>query len=92
MLMLVCGGLLLVFLGLLLGATWNTQVSQPKLRRQAEERRRLNEEWAAIRTIRRERNECPRCASPLYEWDGEFIPRGIEERPDDDYVIEHYIA
>ncbi len=46
---------LLVCLGLLLGATWTIQAMQYRLRRQAEERRRLNAEWAALRTARRRR-------------------------------------
>ncbi|MGH3811223.1 MAG: hypothetical protein ACRDUV_02050 [Pseudonocardiaceae bacterium] len=65
----VLGGILLVCLGLLLGASWTVQALQPKLRRHAEERRRLNEEWSAVRAARRQRSECPRCASPLSEQD-----------------------
>ncbi|MDQ3762754.1 MAG: hypothetical protein M3460_14180 [Actinomycetota bacterium] len=61
------GAVLLVCLGLLLGATWTTQALQPKLGQQAEERRRLNDEWLAIRTARQQRSECPRCARPLSE-------------------------
>lgn len=64
----VLGGVLLVCLGLLLGASWTIQAVQPKLRRQAEERRMLNEEWSAVRTLR-QRDECRRCATPLIEWD-----------------------
>ena len=41
---------LMLSLGALLGTAWATQASQPKLRRQAEERRRLNSEWLAVRT------------------------------------------
>jgi sulfite exporter TauE/SafE len=43
-------GVLLVCLGLLLGTSWTVQALQPRLRRQAEERRRLNEEWSVVRT------------------------------------------
>ncbi|MDQ4032541.1 MAG: hypothetical protein M3332_09840 [Actinomycetota bacterium] len=46
----VLGAVLLICLGLLLGTTWTPQALQPKLRRQAEERRRLNEEWVAVCT------------------------------------------
>ncbi|MGH3899371.1 MAG: hypothetical protein ACRDTA_14245 [Pseudonocardiaceae bacterium] len=63
----VLGALLLLCLGLLLGASWTIQAVQPKLRRQAVERRRLNEEWSAVRTARRQREKCPRCAGPLSE-------------------------
>lgn len=74
----VLGGVVLVCLGMLLGSSWTVQVQQPKLRRQAEERRKLNAEWFAIRNIRQQRDECPRCAMPLY------ATTMVEERPDDD--------
>ncbi|HEX4099179.1 MAG: hypothetical protein WA731_21195 [Pseudonocardiaceae bacterium] len=76
--------ILLVGLGLLLGATWTTQALRPNLRRQAEERRRLNEEWSAVRTARRQRGQCPRCASPLSERDWYFMPTLVEDPPDED--------
>jgi hypothetical protein len=80
----VLSGLLLVFLGLLLGSSWTIQASQPKLRRQAEERRKLNEEWSAVRIARRRRGECPQCGSPLSEQDWYLAPRVVEVRPGDD--------
>ncbi len=80
----VLSGVLLVCLGLLLGTVWTTHALQPNLRRQAEERRRLDEEWSAVRAIRRQRGACPRCASPLSEWDWYFAPILVEDRPDDD--------
>jgi hypothetical protein len=52
--MIVLNAVLLVCLGVLLGATWTIQALQPKLRRQTEERRRLNEEWTAVRIARRQ--------------------------------------
>lgn len=67
MTLLLLGAVLLVCLGMLLGAAWTTQALQPKLRQQAQERRRLNEEWSAIRTVRQQRSQCPRCAAPLSE-------------------------
>jgi hypothetical protein len=79
----VLSGVLLVCLGLLLGTTWTIQASQPKLRHQAEERRRLNAEWAAVRTARRQRGQCPRCASPLAERDWYIAPTVVEYLPDD---------
>ncbi len=65
----VAGGVLLVCLGLLLGTTWTVQVLQPTLRRQAEERRRLNEGWAAVRAAHHQRRRCRRCGGLLTEWD-----------------------
>jgi len=63
----ILSGGLLVCLGLLFGSTWTIQALRPKLDRQAEERRRLNEEWLAVRTARWEQSTCPRCGNPLYE-------------------------
>jgi hypothetical protein len=77
-------GMLLVCLGLLLGTTWTTQALQPRLRHQAEERRRLNEEWLTIRNALQVRDECPRCGCLLSEerWHaGSMI---INHRSDDD--------
>ncbi|HVE96345.1 MAG TPA: hypothetical protein VNA67_05115 [Pseudonocardiaceae bacterium] len=65
----ILGAVILVCLGLLLGASWTIQAVQPKLRRQAEERRRLNEEWLAVRTARQQQDECPHCATSLIERD-----------------------
>lgn len=77
-------GVLLVCLGMLLGASWTTQALQPKLRRQAEERRRLNEEWSLVRAARRQRGECPNCKCPLSEQNWYIAPTVVEERPYDD--------
>jgi sulfite exporter TauE/SafE len=65
----VLSGALLVCFGVLLGSAWTTQLAQPKLRRQAEERRRLNEEWVAVRAASREWAECPFCGNLLTEGD-----------------------
>jgi hypothetical protein len=64
--------LALLCLGLLLGASWSILTLQSKLRQQAEERRRLNEEWVAVRAARQQRVHCPRCSSPLPERAGFF--------------------
>ena len=80
----VLSGVLLVCIGLLLGGTWTTQALQPRLRRQAEERRRLNEEWLAIRTAHRQRGECPRCGSPLSQECWYIAPTTVEDQPDDE--------
>ena len=80
----VLGAVLLVCFGLLLGWSWTIQAVQRKLRQQAEERRRLNEEWSAVRAARRQRGTCPRCASPLSERDWYFAPTLVERPGDDD--------
>jgi hypothetical protein len=80
----VLGGVLLICLGLLLGTSWTVQALQPTLRRQAEERRRLNEEWSAVRIARRQWTECPRCGSPLSEEDGCSTSTVRKDRPDDE--------
>jgi hypothetical protein len=79
----VLSEVLLVCLGLLLGSTWTTQALQPRLRRQAEERRTLNAEWLAVRTARRQRRQCPSCGSPLAERDWYFTRTIAEGRPDE---------
>jgi hypothetical protein len=68
------GAALLVCLGVPLGATWTTQALQPKLRQQAEERRRLNDEWLAVRNARQHLRRCPYCAMPISEQDGTSHP------------------
>ena len=80
---------LLVCLGLLLGGAWTIQAVQHKLRRQAEERRRLNAEWSVVRTAHRQPDECPRCSTLLSEGDWYFAyfyfaPMLVEDPPDDD--------
>jgi hypothetical protein len=80
----VLGAVLLVCLGLLLGSTWTIQVLQTKLRQQAEERRKLNEEWTAVRTARRRRTECPRCGIALAEQHWYFAPTPVEDPLDDE--------
>lgn len=80
----VLSGVLLVCLGVLLGATWTTQALQPRLRRQAEERRRLNAEWLAVRTARRKLGRCPRCGSLLTELEWYLAPAIVEDSADDD--------
>ncbi|HET9256824.1 MAG TPA: hypothetical protein VFO16_16720 [Pseudonocardiaceae bacterium] len=57
----VCGAVMLMCFGVLLGTAWTTQLLQPRLRRQAEEQRKLNEEWLALRAVRRGRATCPHC-------------------------------
>ncbi len=84
MALMVLGAALLVCLGLLFGATWTVQALQHKLRQLAAERRRLNEEWSAVRTARRQRGECPRCAGPLSERDWFYAPVAVEDPSDDD--------
>ena len=75
-------GALLVCLGLLLGASWTVQALQPKLRGQARERRRLNEEWSAVRTARLQRGKCPRCGSPMFDQDW-CVASTIVDPPED---------
>lgn len=74
----------LACLGVLLGSSWTIQALQTQLRRQAEERRRLNEEWPAVRAIRWQRSVCPRCASPLHERNWYIAPTLMEDPPGDD--------
>jgi hypothetical protein len=70
----------LVGIGALLGATCTARIMQPRLDRraaqQAEERRRLAKEWAAIGP---QRGECPRCANPLPQGDTHFAPTVVRD-------------
>ncbi len=77
------GALLLVLFGLLLGTTWTTQAIQPKLRQQANERRRLNDEWMALRAARQQIRECPRCGYRFTER-GPYFASTLTEGPQDD--------
>jgi hypothetical protein len=80
----VLGAVLLVCLGLLLGATWTNQAFQHKYRQLADERRRLNEQWLAVRAARRQRAECVRCLGPLTDRGWYFEQTLVENPPDDD--------
>jgi uncharacterized paraquat-inducible protein A len=64
--MAVVAAVLLVCIGALLGATWSRRLLERRLHQeadqQAEERRMLAKEWAAIH---QRRGECPRCSDPL---------------------------
>jgi hypothetical protein len=82
--LLLLSGVILLCLGLLLGSFVTVQALQPKLRRQAEERRRLNEEWAAIRTVHRQRSEFLPGVSPQTERYWYLAQSGVENRADDD--------
>jgi CHASE3 domain sensor protein len=77
------GAVLLVCFGLLLGVTWAIQALQPKLRQQAEERRRLNAEWVAVRAARSQRESCPRCGYALLRRDRYFTPAPDSPADDD---------
>lgn len=84
----VLGAVLLVCLGLLLGTAWTTQTLQPNLRQQTKERCRLNEEWSAVHAARRQRGECPRCASRLSELNWYFVPNPAEPSSEPTVITE----
>jgi hypothetical protein len=75
---------LAVCVGLLLGTTWTLQIMQSRLRRQAEERRKLDEEWTAVRTARQRPGRCPYCTMPLPEYESYPEEAAGEDPPDDD--------
>lgn len=76
----VVTAVVLVCIGALLGAHWTARILQPRLDRraaqQAEERRMLAKEWAALHP---QRGECPRCANPLPEWDSHLAPPVVHD-------------
>ncbi|MGH3979663.1 MAG: hypothetical protein ACRDRZ_11790 [Pseudonocardiaceae bacterium] len=61
------GGLVLIGLGLLLGSTWTIHALEGRFRHQAAERRRLNEEWEAVRAFPAQPGRCPYCAGEV-DW------------------------
>jgi hypothetical protein len=82
----VVTAVVLVCIGALLGANWTARILQPRLDRraaqQAEERRMLAKEWAALRPQQSggpQLGECPRCANPLPEWDSHFAPPVVRD-------------
>jgi len=72
-----------VCLGLLLGSTWTHQILQASLQRQAQERRKLNEEWLLLHTARQRQSECPRCARRLPAHDWPHVSTLTENWPDE---------
>ncbi|MFN2503240.1 MAG: hypothetical protein ABR540_03220 [Acidimicrobiales bacterium] len=65
MTVLLLGVLLALCFGVLIGSAWTTEVLGGRFRHHAAERRRLNEEWAALRRLRAELRRCPRCDDVL---------------------------
>jgi hypothetical protein len=77
----VLGGL--VFLWLLHRVFWTILGLASRLRQLDEKCHRLKEQLSAVHTVRRQRGECPRCASPLPERDWDTEPTIVAERPHD---------
>jgi uncharacterized paraquat-inducible protein A len=71
---------LLICIGALLGAIWTRRLLQQRLHeqasQQAQERRMLAKEWAAIH---RRRGECPRCTDPLSQPDRQLVSRAVPD-------------
>jgi hypothetical protein len=74
---------LLICLGPLLGGSWTRQALRADYSHRAEQRRKLTEEWQAIRTARHH-NHCPHCTSPLTPCDSYHEPT-IDEAPYGDW-------
>jgi hypothetical protein len=66
--MAVVAAVVLICIGALLGATWSRRLLERRLHQeanqQAEERRMLAKEWAAIHE---RRGQCPHCSDPVPE-------------------------
>lgn len=75
-------GLVLIGLGILLGSAWTTQALEGRFRHQAAERRRLNEEWQALRAFRAQRGRCSRCDAELGWYRQPVLATGAQD--DDD--------
>lgn len=65
MITLLVVGLVLIGVGALIGSSWTVQALNGKFRRHAAERRRLNEEWRAVRAYRAQQRRCVDCDDEL---------------------------
>lgn len=74
------GALLSICIGALIGSAWTTQALEGRFRHHAAERRRLNEEWAAVRALREQQRRCVDCADEL-SWHRD---RALVGAPDDE--------
>lgn len=62
---LLVAGLVLIGVGALIGSSWTVQALDGKFRQHATERRRLNEEWRAVRAYRAQQRRCVDCDDEL---------------------------
>lgn len=76
------GALLSACLGALIGSAWTVQALEGRLRYHATERRRLNDEWAAVRALRERRRRCVDCDDEL-NWHRDRVLVGAPEDEDD---------
>ncbi len=58
-------GLVLIVVGALVGSSWTIQALEGRTRQHAAERRRLNEEWRAVRAYRARQRRCIDCDDEL---------------------------
>lgn len=65
MITLLVVGLVLIGIGTLIGSSWTVQALEAKFRQQTAERRRLNEEWRAVRAYRARQRHCAACDDQL---------------------------
>jgi len=74
------GALLSISMGALIGSAWTTQALEGRFRHHAAERRRLNQEWAAVRALRERQRRCIDCEDEL-SWHPD---RALVSAPDDE--------
>lgn len=58
-------GVVLIGIGALIGSSWTVQALEGRTRQHAAERRRLNDEWHAVRAYRAQLRRCVDCADEL---------------------------
>lgn len=83
MITLLVVGLLLIGLGALIGSSWTVQALEGKFRRHAVERRRLNEEWRAVRNYRSQQHRCAGCEERLDLYRQPALVTGAHDEYDD---------
>ncbi len=83
MITLVVVGLLLIGLGALIGSSWTVQALEGKFRQHAAERRRLNEEWRAVRARRAQQRRCIDCEDELDLYRQPALVTGSHDEFDD---------
>lgn len=83
MITLLVVGLLLIGVGALIGSSWTVQALEGRFRQHAAERRRLNDEWRAIRAHRTQQRRCAECDDELQLYRQPALVTGAHDDYDD---------
>lgn len=83
MITLLVVGLVLIGVGALIGSSWTVQALEGRFRQHAAERRRLNEEWRALRAYRAQQRRCVDCADDMDLYRQPALVTGTHDEYDD---------